>query len=143
MDGVTILLTEEMLLATGFNWEAFFIAFACIAIFGVLLSVILNRLEENKIITYCNFIFSLLISLIVGILLGFNIPTPDKSVTVQRYKVTIDETVSFEEFTNNYEIINQEGKIYTVMTKDDYEQYNNTPIYCNDWKEAKTTENTE
>lgn len=34
------------------------------------------------------------------------------------YKVTIDDSVSMNEFLNKYEIINQEGKIYTVKEKE-------------------------
>ena len=33
------------------------------------------------------------------------------------YKVTIDDSVSMNEFMDKYEIINQEGKIYTVREK--------------------------
>ena len=33
------------------------------------------------------------------------------------YKVTIDDSVSMNEFLDKYEIINQEGKIYTVKEK--------------------------
>ena len=33
------------------------------------------------------------------------------------YKVTIDDSVSFTEFTEKYEIIDQEGKIYTVKER--------------------------
>lgn len=34
-----------------------------------------------------------------------------------KYKVTIDDTVSLNEFYEKYEIINQEGKIYTIKFK--------------------------
>ena len=34
------------------------------------------------------------------------------------YKVTIDDSVSMNEFLDKYEIIGQEGKIYTVKEKD-------------------------
>lgn len=36
----------------------------------------------------------------------------------QEYKVTISDEVKFSEFTDKYEIINQEGKIYTVKLKE-------------------------
>ncbi len=36
----------------------------------------------------------------------------------QEYKVTISDDVKFSEFTDKYEIISQEGKIYTVKLKD-------------------------
>ena len=34
------------------------------------------------------------------------------------YKVTIDDSVSMNEFLDKYEIIDQEGKIYTVKEKE-------------------------
>lgn len=34
------------------------------------------------------------------------------------YKVTIDDTVSLNEFYEKYEIIDQEGKIYTIKFKE-------------------------
>ena len=35
-----------------------------------------------------------------------------------KYKVTIDDSVPMSEFMDKYEIIDQEGKIYTVKEKD-------------------------
>ena len=35
-----------------------------------------------------------------------------------QYQVTISEDVNFVEFNNKYEILNQEGKIYTVKEKE-------------------------
>ena len=35
------------------------------------------------------------------------------------YKVTIDDSVSMNEFLDKYEIIDQEGKIYTVKERED------------------------
>ena len=46
------------------------------------------------------------------ILLAF----PEKEIV--QYKVTIDETVSFVEFHKKYEIIDQEGEIYTIQEKE-------------------------
>lgn len=35
------------------------------------------------------------------------------------YKVTIDDSVSMNEFLDKYEILDQEGKIYTVKERED------------------------
>lgn len=40
-----------------------------------------------------------------------------KSVPYIEYKVTIDDSVSINEFLEKYEIIDQDGKIYTVREK--------------------------
>lgn len=40
-------------------------------------------------------------------------------VEVTRYEVTIDETVSFQEIMNQYDIINQRGNIYVIQGKNE------------------------
>lgn len=37
--------------------------------------------------------------------------------TVTYYQATLDDSVSYTEFTKQYEIIDQEGKIYTIKEK--------------------------
>nr|DAR47122.1 MAG TPA: hypothetical protein [Caudoviricetes sp.] len=39
--------------------------------------------------------------------------------TYSEYKVIIDESVSFAEFTGKYEVVGQEGEIYTVVERTD------------------------
>lgn len=41
-----------------------------------------------------------------------------KTFVEYEYKVTVDETVSFNEFREQYEVIAQEGQIYTVVERD-------------------------
>ncbi len=41
------------------------------------------------------------------------------SINHIKYKVTIDDSVSMNEFLDKYEILDQEGKIYTVKEKED------------------------
>ena len=61
-------------------------------------------------------LFSILLGVFVGFLTfivvdeGFN-PTPT-------YKVTIDDSVSMSEFYDRYEVINTEGKIYSIQIKE-------------------------
>ena len=40
------------------------------------------------------------------------------SVDYIEYKITIDDSVSMNEFLDKYEILDQEGKIYTVKEKE-------------------------
>jgi hypothetical protein len=51
----------------------------------------------------------------MGLMAGtiFSIPTTHKV----QYKVTISDEVSMNEFLEKYEIIEQEGKIYTIEEK--------------------------
>ena len=46
------------------------------------------------------------------------ITSNEDSIKYIQYKVTIDETVSMVEFMDKYEIIDQEGKIYTVRERE-------------------------
>lgn len=53
--------------------------------------------------------------------LGFVLTTATEhetdTIDCIEYKVTIDDSVSMNEFLDKYEIIDQEGKIYTVKEK--------------------------
>ena len=46
------------------------------------------------------------------------ITSNEDSIKYIQYKVTIDETVSMVKFMDKYEIIDQEGKIYTVRERE-------------------------
>ena len=41
----------------------------------------------------------------------------DKTISKKRYEVTIGNTVCFQDFFEHYEIINQKGKIFTVIER--------------------------
>lgn len=42
-----------------------------------------------------------------------------KSTGKYEYQITIDDSVSFNEFMNKYEIIDKQGKIYTVRLREE------------------------
>lgn len=52
---------------------------------------------------------------IIGIIMWAAFTPP---VKYNEYKVTIDDTVSLNAFNSKYEIIEQEGKIYTIIEKE-------------------------
>ena len=52
------------------------------------------------------------------VLSGLGSVTNKNSINHIEYKVTIDDSVSMNEFLDKYEIIDQEGKIYTVKEKE-------------------------
>lgn len=54
-------------------------------------------------------------SVIVGGLGGTYSKT---DISYIKYKVTIDDSVSMNEFLDKYEILDQEGKIYTVKERE-------------------------
>ena len=54
-------------------------------------------------------------SILVGIL---GVSENKTDISYIEYKVTIDDSVSMNEFLDKYEILDQEGKIYTVKEKE-------------------------
>ena len=109
MDGVLILNSYESLTNFGSILLmsilcAWFLAAAIVALFA-LLKYGCDSWKEFAIFVVCVVLF---------IVCGCLIPE-DKYET--RYQVTIDNSVSINEFQNKYEIIEVEGKIYTVRER--------------------------
>ena len=111
MNGVEILSSETIYNTFLPGW--------CIAIGFVLLIAFVVPLAIN--IVDGNTIWSLIfIVLMIG---SFSVmilsDTENKnSINHIEYKVTIDDSVSMNEFLDKYEILDQEGKIYTVKEKE-------------------------
>lgn len=69
---------------------------------------LVNALDDIKIF------FILTIAGVVMAVLSWNCLGGER-VTIPEYKVTIDDSVSYQEFANKYKVIKQEGKIYTIV----------------------------
>ena len=109
MDGVIILNSYESLTNFGSILLmsilcAWFLAAAIIALFA-LLKHGCDSWKEFAILVVCVVLF---------IVCGYLIPE-DKYET--HYQVTVDNSVSMNEFQNKYEIIEVEGKIYTIRER--------------------------
>ena len=94
----------------------------CWLIFAILLGwisiIIIDRALLKKTYDPSTKAFAWLIAigLIALNLLAFRI---GQSVPYDVYKVTIDEnTINYTEFLDQYEILEQEGKIYTIRERD-------------------------
>lgn len=111
MDGVTILNTVEK---GGFSiWGL--IAFVLLVVGTFLLLYLFIRSAAEYDDT-ASLVFTMMILCgIVTTLVGCALWGP----TYREYKVIVDESVSFEEFTNKYEVVGQEGEIYTVVERTD------------------------
>lgn len=113
MQGVTILSETQLVkLGTGFN-KAFFILFVCTVFFLVLALVAANKKWEA---IFEGLFWSLV--MIGGLLtfLAFCICCP--KYYYKQYKVLIDDNVSFTEIHEKYEVVDQEGLIYTLNSKE-------------------------
>jgi hypothetical protein len=116
MEGVEILNQFEVVTKSAFNMQSFWITVGIVTLIGAIIGVFLFIFDECD----CLVISSMLIlfavgGALIGILSGISFSTPTKYET--RYQVTITDEVKMTEFNERYEILDQEGKIYTVREK--------------------------
>lgn len=116
MDGVNILNTFE----TCINGDIIFLQLFIGVILSVAgLCVICMTIREIFIdgwdITQHLFCIILAVVFFIGGISLFK-TTPDKKLET-RYQVTVDDSVAMNEFQSKYEIIEVEGKIYTVRER--------------------------
>lgn len=113
--GVEILVTNEIYKCVGFNWGGFWIAFGIIAVIGIISACLVGFRSlpyEGKIVIIASLlVIVVLFSTLIGGLSG------PKVLDYIQYKVTISDEVSMNEFTEKYEILEQEGKIYIVRER--------------------------
>lgn len=111
MDGVTILNAVEK---GGFSiWGV--IVFVLLAVTVCLLLYLFILLAKNDDGAAIPAFMLMTLCCISTIVVGCELWGP----TYSEYKVIIDESVSFAEFTGKYEVVGQEGEIYTVVERTD------------------------
>ena len=117
MNGVEILSSAEVVAETTFNWMAFWIAFCVTLGYCLIMGICCVTNGEYK---WRRILIISLIGIIGGMVFGcsFGILFETPTVYETYYKVTIDDSVSMNEFLDKYEILNQEGKIYTVRERE-------------------------
>lgn len=119
MNGVEILnVTEHAIMERAWSWTVFFGLFIGVFCFCVLLGVIQGFVN-------CDVKCGIIVGVIVGLIVASIAAPVVTAVCYQKevgkeyhYKVTIDDSVSTNEFLNKYEILDQEGKIYTVKERE-------------------------
>lgn len=113
MAGVEILATEEVGVEYAFNWEG-----ALIMFWGILVVFLLLAFwcEKNMRGTFTAIaIFGAIVACFFGGAFGASAQQPKEYLP--QFKVTISDEVKMTEFLEKYEIIDQEGKIYTVRER--------------------------
>lgn len=115
MNGVEILASNEVIVEKVFNWNAFLIAFCITFAFFLVAGVLIASLSQDKTNIVVGIILGIIFGFLSGTLLGdsLKIPTAYES----QYKVAISDEVSMNDFLEKYEIIDQEGKIYTIRER--------------------------
>lgn len=105
MQGLEILTVAQVATDYGFNTTIFLIA--AIVVIGISIAI---GIEEMEVFPFC--IIGIIAGLIVGGLVGIIGSQPTAYET--QYKVTISDEIVMTEFLEQYEIIDQDGKIFTV-----------------------------
>ena len=116
MTGVEILAMEKIATVFSFNWPVCI----CLTILFAVVFALIGLLADIDNIC-CGWIIGLCVGLVFGSVCGINFAKdsgePTKYET--QYKVTISDEVSMNDFLERYEIVSQEGKIYTVRDRND------------------------
>jgi hypothetical protein len=117
MTGVEILAMEEVAVGTAFNWLAFWIAVGLSAEVGFLIGFLGSSHSWGFDWDFFTpiWILFLIVGLLFGALAGCLGATKE---TETHYKALISDEVSMNEFLEQYEIIDQEGKIYTIKERE-------------------------
>jgi hypothetical protein len=111
MEGIEILNMYEYQ-----NFQPLFIVLG--ALIGGFLGVIIGCLVDYYFVISNTTVqgFAIVIGLfgiIIGAIIDFSIIEKET-----RYEVTIDDSVNYKEFTEKYEVIEVNGKIYTIVEKE-------------------------
>lgn len=105
MDGVTILTTYEKGLITGYGFLGIMFTLAFIISLSIMLiNNVKSSSPEAFFASVC--IVASMICAVCAIAALVDTRT--------EYKITVDDTVSFNELTERYEIISQDDKLFTV-----------------------------
>lgn len=111
MEGLTLLNTETQ---GAYNWIGYILAAVCLIPLSFVIWCIISaaQLQDIGVVFLCS-IVALATICLFGVCINV---AQEKPTTV--YKVTIDDTVSMVEFYERYEILDQEGLIFTITEKE-------------------------
>lgn len=116
MTGVEILTSAQIATDYIFNWNGFWTIMGVGLGLGLIMGIIAILTADLEWTALPNIIFvSIVLGSICGVGCGIGTSTPTSYET--QYKVTISDEVTMSDFYEHYEIINQEGKIFTVREK--------------------------
>lgn len=107
MEGVTILAVNEAVEAIQFNWIMAILVFSAAVLIGLLQGM------ADRMLGF-GILLGAALGLVFGTIMGF---VTNQSAQPETYKVTISDTVNFNEFNEHYKIISQEGLIYTITER--------------------------
>lgn len=115
MAGIEILSVEQVAIAWEYNWIAFWIMLAIVLVIAAFVGVVGSVQKDDWSELACALIVGLILGSVLATLIGGICETPTEYA--DQFKVTISDEVSLNEFNEQYKIIDQEGKIYTVRER--------------------------
>ena len=117
MTGVEILAIEEVATAwENWNWKGFLLTVGLVFFVSIIAGMLTGASDDWGLGVTVFLIVFIAGSALLGTLIGCTTGEPTEYET--QYKVVIDDSVSMNDFIEKYEIIDQEGKIYTVREKE-------------------------
>lgn len=117
MSGVEILATEEVVVAwASWNWKGFLLTVGLAFFVGIIAGILAGASDDWGLGVIIFLVVFIAGGALFGTLVGCTTGEPVEYET--QYKVVIDDSVSINEFTEKYEIIDQDGKIYIVREKE-------------------------
>lgn len=105
MDGVAILTTYEKSFFTTGEYLTILIVAACVGLLSLsIMNYTKNTWEQAFAVLCC--IAAVIVAFVCTLLFVCHVDTV--------YKITADDTVNFNELTSQYQIVSQDGKLFTV-----------------------------
>lgn len=120
MDGITILDIGEYIETLHGVWSVGLILSSIFGIFIIILGIITFFAAED-FSPFCMGILSLFIGIVIVVASAQGYLNNGPTIKIPQYKVTISDSVPYNEFTEKYKVLEVEGKIYTVIDKTEYE----------------------
>ena len=109
MAGIEILNSFQVSIGYAFNWVVAGIVFGILLIFGIWGFGLFS--DQIWGILIVSILFGVLFGVMAGV--GFHIPNEFET----HYEVLLSDEITLTEFLENYEIVGQEGKIYTIRER--------------------------
>ena len=115
MNGVEVLSATQVVSETVYNYNAAWIVAGIIISISLVVGIIWAVIEQDAFCCTGALLVGILLATIVSVFVLLGTAKPVAYET--QYKVTISDSVSLTEFNDKYEILDQEGRIYTVRER--------------------------
>lgn len=119
MNGITIINTTDIYKYVGF--ATYSMLFCAIGIFVLILTIFMIISESNRA-AITTFVTGILLC-VVGLCMGLYRDNHANTFDYTEYDILIDDSISYNEFVDKYEVLDKDGNIYTVRERT---QSNNT-----------------